>query len=83
MPFLPIFFSVLIAIELIDTMKIYLKDNVVHSHHIILVGIIAISRKLITIDFSHGDAIINLSLAALIIALAIGYYFVKLADKNV
>ena len=76
------FFSILIALELIDTLKIYLKENVIKSQHIIVIGLIAISRKLLVIDFAHGDAMINFGIAALLIGLALSYFLIKKGEQN-
>jgi uncharacterized membrane protein (DUF373 family) len=79
---IPAFFSILIALELIDTLKIYLKENVVKSQHIIVIGLIAISRKLLVIDFAHGDPMINFSIAALLTGLGIAYFLLKKGERN-
>ena len=42
-----LFFKVLIGFELFETVKMYLKDNVIHAELILLVGFIAVSRKVI------------------------------------
>lgn len=77
---LPAFFSILISVELIDTLKHYMRDHSIQSQHIITIGLIAITRKLLILDFAHGDPLINFSLAALIIALALAFYFIKKAS---
>lgn len=76
---LPPFFSILISVELIDTLRHYMRDHTIQSQHIITIGIIAITRKLLVLDFSHGDALINFSIAALVITLSLAYYFIKKA----
>jgi uncharacterized membrane protein (DUF373 family) len=45
-----IFLLVLIGIELLDTIKIYFKRNIVHVEVVVLVAIIAISRKVIVLE---------------------------------
>lgn len=77
---LPPFFSILISVELIDTLRHYMRDHSIQSQHIITIGIIAITRKLLVLDFSHGDALINFSIAALIITLSLAFYFIKKAS---
>jgi len=73
------FLLVLIGIELLDTIKVYLKDNVVHVEVVLLVAIIALARKIMIYEFAtlSGDKIIGL--AVLIIALAGAYYLIKKA----
>ena len=76
---LPPFFGILISVELIDTLRHYMRDHSIQPQHIITIGIIAITRKLLVLDFSHGDAMINFSIAALIITLSLAFYFIKKA----
>ena len=78
----PAFFGILIALELMDTLKIYLKENEIKSQHIIVIGLIAISRKLLVLDFAHGDPMTNFSIAALIAGLALAYFLLKKGERN-
>jgi uncharacterized membrane protein (DUF373 family) len=75
--FLPMFFNILIAIELIDTFLIYMQKHSIKVLNILLIGLIAIGRKLIAFDFNDLSGLSNIGLAALIIALAGGYYLIK------
>jgi uncharacterized membrane protein (DUF373 family) len=79
---LPVFFNVLIAIELIDTFNGYLKDSVIQVQSILLIGLIAIGRKLLVLDIGHADGLSNIGLAAIILALSLGYYLVKKPMKS-
>ncbi|MCC5924416.1 MAG: phosphate-starvation-inducible PsiE family protein [Crocinitomicaceae bacterium] len=74
---LPVFFNVLIAIELIETFNGYVKDSVIQVQSILLIGLIAIGRKLLVLDIGHADGLSNIGLAAIILALSLGYYLVK------
>jgi uncharacterized membrane protein (DUF373 family) len=74
---LPVFFNILIAIELIDTFNIYIKEHSIKVQSILLIGLIAIGRKLLVLDLGHTDGLSNIGLASLIIALSLGYYLVK------
>jgi uncharacterized membrane protein (DUF373 family) len=58
-----------------------MKENTIKSQHIITIGIIAIARKLIVLDFAHGDPMVNISISALIITLALAFYFIKKAER--
>jgi uncharacterized membrane protein (DUF373 family) len=71
---------VLIGIELLDTIKIYLKEDVVHVEIVILVAIIALARKIIVMDFDKYSPLSLIGLATLVITLAAGYYMIKHAD---
>jgi len=71
---------VLIGLELLETVKAYLKDDIVHVEFIILVAIIAIARKVIVWDFDKYQVEELLSLAAMTVGLGITYFLIKLAD---
>ncbi len=71
------FLLVLIGIELLETIKAYLIDGVVHVEIVLEVALIAIARKVIILDIAHYDGFRLLSLAALIVAVSIGFFIVK------
>ena len=70
----------MIGLELLETVKTYLKEDIVHVEIIILVAIIAIARKVIVWDFNKYQVYELLSLAAMIVGLGITYYLIKKAD---
>lgn len=71
------FMLVLIGIELVHTVKIYLKEDVVHVEIVLLVALIGISRHVIDLDFKHLEPLTLIGLSTLILALSIGYYLIK------
>ena len=79
---LPVFFNILIAIELIDTFNVYIKEHHIKVQSILLIGLIAVGRKLLVLDIGHNDGMTNLGLASMIIALSLGYYLVKKNQKE-
>lgn len=74
---LPVFFNILIAVELIDTFNVYIKEHSIRVQSILLIGLIAIGRKLLVLDLGHADGLSNIGLASIILSLSLGYYFVK------
>ncbi len=72
-----IFMLVLIGIELLDTIKIYFKRNVVHVEVVVLVAIIAVSRKIIVLEPTEYDPVSLIGIAFIIIALAFSYFLLK------
>lgn len=72
-----LFLLVLLGIELLETMKAYLRENVVHVEVVMIVAIIAIARKVIILDIKELQGTILLGLAALLAALAFGYVHIK------
>jgi uncharacterized membrane protein (DUF373 family) len=71
------FLLILIGIELLETIKAYLKDQVVHSEIVLEVALIAIARKVIILDFKDYDSITILGIAALIVTISVSYFIVK------
>jgi uncharacterized membrane protein (DUF373 family) len=72
-----VFLLVLIGIELLDTIKVYFKQHVIHVEVVMLVAIIAIARKVIVMDFDKYGGLEIIGIAAVVIALAGGYYLIK------
>ena len=68
---------ILIGLELIETIKIYLVDESIHVEVIILVAIVAIARKIIILDLYKLPPVTLLGIAAIVLALCIGYFFLK------
>ncbi|MCD4669160.1 MAG: phosphate-starvation-inducible PsiE family protein [Actinomycetia bacterium] len=77
-----LFLLILIGVELLETMKIYLREDTVHIEVIILVAIIAIARKAVVLDLEKVDAITIMSLGVLVIALSAGYFIIKKVRKK-
>ena len=71
------FLMVLIGIELMETVKIYLEKETVHVEVILMVAIIAISRKVIIMDLKDVGALDLLGIAAIVLALASAYFAIK------
>ncbi len=71
------FLLVLIGLELLETIKAYLEKNEFHVEIIILVAIIAISRKVILLGTAPADELVGIAL--IIIALCGGYYLIRRA----
>jgi uncharacterized membrane protein (DUF373 family) len=73
-----LFMLVLIGIELLETIiKTYLDRSTEHVTIVIAVALIAISRKVIVLGKQEFTGDILLGIAAVIIALAGGYYLIR------
>ena len=75
------FLTILIGLELIEATKIYLEEEVIYVEVIFLVAVIAITRKIIILDLEKYSPIILFGIASIVIALSVGYYFLKQALK--
>ena len=71
------FLLVLIGIELLETIKAYLIDGLVHVEIVLEVALIAIARKVIILDIAQHDGFRLLSLAALLVTVSVGFFMVK------
>lgn len=72
-----VFLLVLIGIELLDTIKVYFKQHVIHVEVVLLVAIIAVARKVIVMDFEKYSGLEIIGIAAITLALAAGYFLIK------
>jgi len=71
------FLLILIGIELLETIKAYLQDKVVHSEVVLEVALIAIARKVIILDLKEYDSTVLIGIAALILTISGAYYIVR------
>lgn len=72
-----IFFNVLIALELIETLKIKDSSYQARARLILLIGLIAVSRKILTLGIGHMEYENLYPIAALVAALSLGYFFLN------
>ena len=71
---------VLIGIELLETiMKTYITQGPPHYETVLSVAIIAIARKVIILDVKKVDSLSLIGIAAIILALTVGYFTMKRA----
>ena len=79
-----LFMLVLIGIELLDTIaKTYMAESVDHAQIVMAVAIIAIARKVIILDVKDLSGLALVGIAAIILALCIGYYLIKKKEDAV
>ncbi|MBN1513540.1 MAG: phosphate-starvation-inducible PsiE family protein [Phycisphaerae bacterium] len=71
------FMGVLIAIEIFINITIYLRDDVIHIRIVMATALIAIARKVIILDMKEVSMHEMLGLAAVTLAMSIGYWVVE------
>ena len=76
------FFIILIGFELIETVEMYFKDNVIHAEVVLLVAVIAVSRKVILLDLEKYEPLAIIGLGVIIIALGGCYYLIKMSYRR-
>ncbi len=70
----PIFFNILITLEILETFKNHHATILSKVKIILLIGITAIVRKMITFDIKHSDHLMLIGIAVLIVAFCAGYF---------
>ena len=73
------FLMVLIGLELLESIKIYMEKQRIHAEVVFLVAIIAVSRKVIILDYSETAPETLWGISSIILALGIGYFLVRRA----
>lgn len=71
------FLLILIGLELIETIRSYERESIVHLEVVLLVAMVAISRKVVILDIKQTPSLSLLGLGLLILALAVAYFVVK------
>jgi uncharacterized membrane protein (DUF373 family) len=69
------FLLVLIGVELIETLKAYVKKDTIHVRVVLEVALIAMARKVIIEEPNNVSSLTLFGIAALILALGIAFYF--------
>lgn len=76
------FLLVLIGVELLETLKAYLRKDIIHVRVVLEVALIAMARKVIIEEPNTVSSLTLLGIAALIVALAIAFFFERQARKE-
>jgi uncharacterized membrane protein (DUF373 family) len=71
------FLLILIGIELLETIKAYLYEHVVHVEIVLEVALIAIARKVIILDIDKYEWGALVAMGVLIVALAVAFFAAK------
>ncbi|MCL4692413.1 MAG: phosphate-starvation-inducible PsiE family protein [Candidatus Hydrogenedentes bacterium] len=76
------FMAVLIAIEIFINITVYLREDVIHVKIVIATALMAIARKVIIMDLDDLIWQEVLAIAAVVLALSIGYWLVVVKDDR-
>ncbi len=77
-----LFLMVLIGIELLHSVKTYIVRREFHLETVLTVAIIAVARKIIVLDPKELPQGTLLGIAALVFALALGYYVMRRSRRE-
>ena len=72
-----LFLLVLIGVELLDTIRAYLKEHVVHEEVILGAALIAVARKVIVLDIKQYQGLQLVGIALIILAVTAAYWITK------
>lgn len=81
-PLAGLFFSVLLTLELVATVRVFAADHLTKIRIILLVGMIAVSRKILEMPMDHLDIMTGLAISALMASLSIAYFLVSRTAKR-
>jgi len=70
---------ILIGVELISTLKVYVREGAVHVEVVLEVALIAMAQKVIVLDTARAGGLSLLGVAALILTLAGAFWLVRAA----
>jgi uncharacterized membrane protein (DUF373 family) len=76
------FLLVLIGVELLETLKAYLKKDAIHVRVVLEVALIAMARKVIIEEPNAVPSLTLFGIAALILALGIAFYFERQSPRH-
>lgn len=71
------FLLVLLTLEFFESIKVYLKNNVIPYELVVVIAITAIARKVIVLDFDTASDLHLIGLGVVVISLAGAYYLLK------
>jgi uncharacterized membrane protein (DUF373 family) len=76
------FLLVLIGVELLETLKAYVRKDVIHVRVVLEVALIAMARKVIIEEPNTVPGMTLFGIAALILALGIAFFFERQAKRE-
>src|SRR5688572_10109435 len=84
MPDAGLFFNILLLLEVLETVKTFSRGHLIKIKIILIVGIIAITRKLLLADLTHVEPLEEIAVGVVILSLSAGYFLVSKAmtSKN-
>lgn len=77
-----LFLMVLIGLELMSSIRMYVKDQTIHAELMLLVAITAITRKIVIIDAKAIDPLILFAIGFVVISLTAGFYLMRKANRS-
>src|SRR5579862_8684970 len=76
------FLLVLIGVELLETLRSYLQQDVIHVRVVLEVALIAMARKVIILEPNNTAGLTLFGLAALILAIGVAFHFERQTEAR-
>ena len=76
------FLMILLGLELLESLRAYITEDQIHVEVIFTIDLIAVARKVITLDMTKLSSDFLLGIAAVLLALAAGYFLIKKAHRS-
>ncbi len=73
---------ILIAIELMDSIRIYIARHILHLETVISLALIALARKVITLKLADYEPLTIVGVGVLVVTAAFAYYLVRKSHKE-
>lgn len=78
-----LFLNILLMMEIMQTIKVFSSNHIIKVRIILIVCLIAVSRKVLALSEQTIDPMSELALAALILSLSTGYFLVSRNGNNI
>jgi len=72
---------VLIAIELMDSIRIYIERRILHLETVLTLAMIAVARKIITLDIGKYDSLTVWAVGFILVSIGVTYYLIRRSHK--
>ena len=76
------FLMILIGMELLESLRAYITEDQIHVEVVFTIALIAVARKIITLDMTKLPALTLLGFASVLLSLAVGYFLIKRAHTK-
>ncbi len=76
------FLMILIGLELLESLRSYITADQIHVEVIFTIALIAVARKVITLNLTDISPGLLYGIAGLLLSLGIGYFLIKKAHGN-
>jgi uncharacterized membrane protein (DUF373 family) len=78
-----LFFNILLLLEILETVRVFKEAHEIKVKVILIVCLIAVSRKVLVMDTHESDPQAEIAIAILVLAFSVSYFLVKkLEDKQ-